>query len=313
MPILTFEWEKHHDVLQMAHNAMHTTFEIFVIHENLVYTKQAIYEIFQELDKLEQEFSRFIDNSDISRINALKLNESIRIGLDTFECLKQSIQLSRKTNSAFHINVGAWIQYGQDKQNENISENEIQNQLKTNMDLNFIKLDEKNKSVTSLSESLSLDLGGIGKGYAIDRIAHLLREWDIESALIHGGTSTALALDGPPGEKGWPITISNPDNLSGIIKKINLKNRTLSGSGLQKGQHIMNPRTGKPVTHRLATWACTKDATSSDALSTAFMIMTPDEIEAYCAKYPDTQAVTILQDSEENKKSSQILEFGNWE
>ena len=312
MPILTFEGKKRHNALRMAHDAMHTTFEIFVIHENHIYAKQAIYEIFQELDKLEQQFSRFINNSDISRINALKQNESIRIGLATFECLKQSKQLFSETNGIFNINVGSWVSYWRDRHGEQSLEKNVQNRTRQNTDWDFLKLDEKNITVTSLSKSISLDLGGIGKGYAIDRIATLLREWDIESALIHGGTSTALALDEPTGEKGWPITISHPDKTSGIIKKIFLKNRALSGSGLEKGQHIIDPRTGRPVEHNCAAWASTEDATSSDALSTAFMIMSPDEIEAYCAKYPDTQALIVLKDSEDSV-TKDILKYGNWE
>ncbi|MBN2029988.1 FAD:protein FMN transferase [bacterium] len=310
MPHITLQGEKSHDALRMAHEAMHTTFEIFFLHEDQQYAKQAVYEIFQELDKLEQAFSRFISNSDISRINALRQNETIRIGLDTFECLKQSKRLLSMTKGAFNINVGAWINYWRDRQDDISSDSNTQNRTKQSMEWDFLKLDEKNVTVTALSKSRSLDLGGIGKGYAIDHIARLLREWDIESALIHGGTSTALALDAPPAEKGWPITISHPNNPSKIMKKIDLENRALSGSGLQKGQHIIDPRTGKPVTGRLAAWAFTPDATSSDALSTAFMIMSTEEIRTFCMNYPDTQAVVVLKDEDENNR---ILEFGDWE
>ncbi len=308
MPHITFQGDQSHDALRMAHEAMHTTFEIFFLHENQQYAKQAVYEIFQELNKLEQAFSRFINNSDISRINALKQNESTRIGLETFECLKQSKRLFNMTKGAFNINVGGWVDYWRDRQGKSSSDENRQKRIKQNTDWDFLKLNEKTITVTALSKSRSLDLGGIGKGYAIDHIARLLREWDIPSALIHGGTSTALALDAPPAEKGWPITISQPDNPSEIIKKIYLENRALSGSGLQKGQHIIDPRSGQPVTGRLATWASTPDATSSDALSTAFMIMSTEEIEMFCSIYPDTQAVIVL-----DEDPPQILEFGNWE
>lgn len=311
MSNIIFHEKKRHDALRMAHEAMHTTFEIFVIHEDQQYARQAIYEIFQELNKLEQAFSRFMSNSDISRINALKQNESIRIGLDTFECLKQCKRLFNMTKGAFNINVGAWVDDWRDRQDvASSSDNHPQNRTQQSVAWDFLELDEKNVTVTVLTESRFLDLGGIGKGYAIDHIAELLREWDITSALIHGGTSTALALDAPPEENGWPITISHPDNPSEIIKKIYLENRALSGSGLQKGPHIIDPRSGKPVTDRLAAWAFTSDATSSDALSTAFMIMSPSDIEAFCMNDPKTQAVIILKNDD---GSTHILEFGNWE
>ncbi len=311
MSTITFHGKKHHNALRMAHEAMHTTFEIFVIHEDQQHARQAIYEIFQELNKLEQAFSRFISNSDISRINALKQNETIRIGLDTFECLKQCKRLFNMTEGIFNINVGGWVDDWRDRQDDAASsDSHTQNRIQQGVEWDFLDLDEKNVTVTALTESRSLDLGGIGKGYAIDLIARLLREWNITSALIHGGTSTALALDAPPEENGWPITISQPDSPSEIIKKIDLENWALSGSGLQKGRHIIDPRTGRPVTGRLAAWAFTPDATTSDGLSTAFTIMLPEEIEAFCMNDPGTKAVIILRD---NKEISEILEFGNWE
>ena len=172
--------------LRFSHHAMATLFEIFIIHDDPVYAEQAAFEAFQNLNRLEQELSRFIENSDISRINTAPVNQPVQVGLDVFACLKQSLLLSERTNHAFDITAGSGNQVGS---------------------LSF-DLDESNFEVTRLSDSVKIDLGGIGKGFAIDKMADCLDEWGIKPSLIHGGTSSALACDAPPDEEGWKITVS---------------------------------------------------------------------------------------------------------
>jgi thiamine biosynthesis lipoprotein len=173
-------------------------------------------------------------------------------------------------------------------------------------------LDESQYTVELLRDKVQIDLGGIGKGYAIDKMAELLRDWSIDVALIHGGYSTALGIDSPPGTKGWPVTLSNPRNLKQTLAGICLQNQALSGSGLQKGRHIIDPRRQEPVEGSSAAWACTCDAATADALSTAFMVMSPDEINQYCSHHPDVQAMLILHDETKKKQKERILHFGKW-
>jgi thiamine biosynthesis lipoprotein len=175
-----------------------------------------------------------------------------------------------------------------------------------------LELDETDFSVKLLADSIDLDLGGFGKGYAIDRMAEIFIEWDIDTVLIHGGQSSVLALTGPPGEKGWPVTLSDPLQPGRILKLIHLKHRALSGSGLQKGHHIFDPRTGKPVEGRLAAWASAPEGAVSDALSTACMVMTLEEIEAYCTQNPNTQGLVILMDKKVTTNMNPVFTFGDW-
>ncbi len=289
MPMIHFQGEIPHNACRFSHNSMATVFEIFAIHENVEYAEQAAWEAFRKLDRLEQEISRFIENSDISRINKLGKNQSTQIGLETFECLKQCAQLTKMTNGAFDITAGK------------------------NTGMHLLMLDETDFSVKLLADSIHIDLGGFGKGYAIDLMARLFLEWDIGSVFIHGGKSSVCALAEPPGEKGWPVTLSHPVQTRQILFHVYLKFRTLSGSGLQKGYHIINPRTGKPVEDRLAVWASTSEGATSDALSTAFMVMTLEEIEEYCQRNTDTQGLVILKDSSADENGKTVLKFGNWD
>jgi len=283
---------------------MATEFEIFIIHDDAQYAQQASLQAFIELDRLESELSRFIDNSDISRINNLKANQTIKIGLDTYACLKQCSHLYKKTAGAFDITIGALADLW--KKSSPPSKDDLKLARK-NIGMNLLRLDETNYTVTLLSDAINLNLGGYGKGYALDRMGELLREWDVKIALIHSGSSSVLALGAPPREKGWPLSVSNPSDYRENLSLIHLQNRSLSGSGVKKGKHIIDPRTGQPVEDKIAAWALSPIAATSDALSTAFMVMTPNEIEDFCQDNPDTGAMIIMK---EEKSKGRILRFG---
>jgi len=295
---------------RFSHNAMATVYEIYIIHDDADYAYQAAWEAFTELDCLEQELSRFIENSDISRINHLEKGESTRVGSDTFECIKQCAQIYNDTEGAFDITIGrlydCWLNF--DKTLRSPSHDELHKALQTT-GMNLLALDEADYRVYVMADYIGLDLGGFGKGYAIDKMAQLLVEWEIENAFIHGGTSSTFGLGAPGEETGWPISLSNPQHHDEIYARLNLHNRALSGSGLQKGRHIIDPRYGHPVGGRLAAWASTPNAATSDALSTAFMIMTPDEIQDYCSKHPGTQGL-VLSDTDERNFLKSISEKG---
>jgi thiamine biosynthesis lipoprotein len=149
----------------------------------------------------------------------------------------------------------------------------------------------------SLIRSLEIDLGGIGKGYALDKALAFLLDWGIDRALIHGGTSTVAAIGSPPSigpaGKGWPVGVGGgwPEAPNQVL----LMGRALSGSGTEvKGKHVMDPKTGLPAQAHLAAWASHPSAAESDALSTAFMVMTTAEVEEYCALHPEVWALVII-------------------
>ena len=90
-----------------------------------------------------------------------------------------------------------------------------------------------------------------------------------------------------------------------------MQGRALSGSGLQKGSHIIDPRTAQPVKGKYAAWACAPDAAAADALSTAFMVMTPDEVGKYCLHHPDVLAVIVMPQRGKKTRKDTILHFGH--
>jgi thiamine biosynthesis lipoprotein len=299
---------------RFSHEAMATTFEVIVVHEDERYASQAAVAAFDEVDRLEHELSRFIENSDIARINSLPANQPLQLGLDTFECLKIAIRVYGQTNGAFDITIGSLLRCwrNEDGTPRNPSPKQIElARLHTGTDL--LKLDEAEHTVRLLASPVQIDLGGIGKGYAVDQMAELFREWSINTVLISGGYSSVLALDAPPGTKGWPLTLSHPGNRKQILARLHLQNRALSGSGIQKGRHIIDPRLAQPVEGKCAAWSSAPDAAAADALSTAFMIMSPDEIKQFCSRRPNALAMIILQEPDEKTQKETILQFGPWD
>jgi len=345
--------------LRYSHEAMATTYEIFIVHKDSDYAEQAAWAAFDELDRLEQELSRFVENSDISRLNGLPPNQPLLLGPDAFDCLRLAQQIYYETNGAFDVTIGSLMAclLNKDKSLRNPTQEELKF-ARERTGLHLVVLDESEFTVQVVQEGVQVDLGGIGKGYAVDRMAALLREWSIDAALIHGGASSVLALDGPPGAEGWPITISDPDNRKDTLMRIKLKNQALSGSGLEKGRHIIDPRTAKPVENKVASWVLiepdadtklkveasnTADqagdqtglditsaaahiktdltptavgshylATWADALSTAFMVMSPRQIKQFCRKHKYVKGMVALEEKEAAGKKRIIVKFGEW-
>jgi len=295
-------------VHRFSRDAMATVFEVIIGHEDFDYARQASLAAFERLEGLEGELSRFIENSDISRINNLQPKKRVVVGEATFECLQLCMELYSETNGAFDVTVGSLMECrgGKDETKRAPSEEELNHALeRTGAEL--IKLNEEEHTVEVRSEGVRIDLGGIGKGYAVDKMAEVLCEWGIEEALIHGGHSTVLALGGPEGTKGWAVALSNPSNRKEVLAHLCLCGEAVSGSGLEKGEHIIDPRSGGAVCGRSGAWAIVSGAARADALSTAFMVMTAEEIEEYCQRNPQTLAMVMGEEAQGG-----ILRFGPW-
>jgi len=307
-------WASLPDVHRFSHQAMATTFEIIVQNADGRYAEQAANAAFDELDRIETELSRYVENSDVTRINNALAGRPVPLGLDTFECLEISGEIHARTGGAFDVTVGFLVDCWLDEERKPRvpSAQELEFARKhTGMRLLF--LDEASHSVTLAESPVRVDLGGVGKGYGVDKMAELLREWSIDRALIHGGFSSVLALEAPKDTPGWPVTLSDPNDRTRTLARLQLQGVAVSGSGVEKGGHIIDPRSARPVEGKLAAWSITADATGADALSTAFMVMTAAEVKAYCAGHADVRALLILEGDETEPSAEQIITAGKWE
>jgi len=291
------------NLVKFSHRAMNANFEVFIQHGDGTYAGRAARAAFQEVDRLETVLSRFIENSDVVRINQLTPGESAILDEDTMNCLRIARQGWQLTDGAFDVTIGniidAWKSNDVQK-----AESLLANQ--PNMDM--LELNA-NFSVKVLAENVNVDLGGIGKGYAVDKIAEILNEWGIKKALIHGGASSVLAMAPPKGRSGWRVTLTNPADNSKIMC-LEMKNEVLSCSGLERGRHIINPFTGQPITDRRACWVHMKsNAALADALTTAGMIMSIEKIRSLQEEIPE-MAIMLLMVTEEQKPT--LEKVGIW-
>jgi thiamine biosynthesis lipoprotein len=304
------------DVFKQAHrfsyDAMGTVFEILILNDDSQYASQAAAAAFDELLRIEQQLSRFLETSDISIVNQLVANKPMVLTPDAFDCIKLSIDIFEKTSGAFDITTGLLYNCFLDdnKKLRTPSNDDLQYAIEHTGSDN-IKLNDSARTIELSTAPIAVDLGGIGKGYALNRMAALLKDWSIDYALLHGGYSSVLAMDAPEGTNGWPVTFSDPDDRQKTIARVELANAALSASGLQKGAHIIDPATAKPITGKLATWVMTADAAVADALSTAFMIMTDQQIEDYCNESQQTRGLRISR-ANETDNNPKIKYFGDW-
>lgn len=287
-------------VFRFAHFAMGTTFELLLAEKDKEYARQISQAVFAEIDRVKDLISRFNPTSEIGQINRLRAGQSLNIGIETYECLITALTIHAETDGAFDINVGSLMKYRDaDFAESRPPRTDIRKQLalvkkSRGYAIKYLPAKEMEKPT-----ELNLDLGGIGKGYALDCTLEILSDWGVKRALVHGGTSTALSVGTPPeGEgqrKGWPVGIGGDWKCPNIPKKYFLKGRALSGSGTEvKGDHIFDPRTNKPAKVHRAVWVSHPSAAVADALSTAFMVMSTEEVRAYCKEHTDVWALVVI-------------------
>jgi thiamine biosynthesis lipoprotein len=244
------------DIYSFNHAAMATHFQVRIAHDEKTYAAQAAQAAFDLVDSLESSLSRFRMNSEIARIAKLAPGAKIRLSEPAFACLQIAKRMEQDTQRAFCSTPAA---------------------LRTQPSLPLWDLLTDEHTILCVSGQLEFDLGAIGKGFALDRAAELLRQWESSSFLLVAGGSSILAGDPPADSPGWSCGLGE-DNAS---QRFFLTRASLSGSGLAaKGAHILDPRTGLPALRKNRVWALADTAAESDALSTGCMVLTESELEA---------------------------------
>jgi thiamine biosynthesis lipoprotein len=265
--------------------AMGTTFDIYLYARDAARAAELFTHAFEEIERVEALLSNYRAESELSRLNARAAHEAVTTDPELYALLARSLAFSRLTGGAFDISVGSLMAaWGFFRGQGHYPTVDALAHARAQTGWRNVLLDPEQRTVRYLVPGLQLDAGAIGKGYALDRVAELLRTLGVSRALIGSGASSYIALGAPPGKAGWLIHVHDPLDEARIVSSVTLHDRSLSTSGsLQKffeldGRrygHIMDPRTGAPVAGRLQVTVITANATDSDALATALFVLGP--------------------------------------
>ena len=286
---------------------MATRFELVLHGRNPTALRAAGEEALRMVEELESRLSLFRPGSEIARLNARAAREPVRITPEVFALLQHAQRLQAESGGAFDITVAPLVRCwgfmggaGRLARPEEIAEA----RAKVGMDL--VRLNPEEFTVQFARDGVMLDLGAIGKGYAVERAAEALREAGVVSALLHGGTSTVQAIGQPPGEEFWKIAIEtpspSPDAPPALLATVPLKDEAMSVSGVwghcfEDGDrtfgHILDPRTGEPALGTVLAAVILPSATETDALSTALLTLGSAGHETISALRPGMRTLVV--------------------
>jgi FAD:protein FMN transferase len=252
---------------RFVHQAMNTTFHLWIQAPGEPEARGMAKECFDQLDLLESRLSRFVDSSDVSQINHLKSGETLHVSEVCHQCLLASVDAYSRTGGLFDITLGTSIAHRKTCLSGNAPP--LVGKLIIHPDI---------AAVTCEIPGREIDLGGIGKGFALDQLRLALIEWGAEGGLLTAGASSMLAF----GPEAWPIDLTGNSE----SQQISLMNQSLSASGTGvQGDHILHPagEDAMPANPFTRLWVTAPTATFAEIWSTALMLVEPELISEFIA------------------------------
>jgi thiamine biosynthesis lipoprotein len=260
------------------------------------------------IDRLEDQLTVYRDSSEIARINTTAAQSPVVVEPRLYALLEEATALSRETTGAFDLAAGALIRaWGFLKGPKRIPDPVTLAAARESSGSHHLRLDPACRTIAFDKPGVELNLGAIGKGYALDRAAELIREfWLPTGALLHAAQSSIVAVGSPPGSFGgrWEIAVRNPFDPERPLGTLRLRNRALATSGAafqyieangRRYGHIIDPRSGEPPSDGPASvTVLAPTGAEADALSTAFYLLGPDFAREYIRSHPDTAALFVL-------------------
>jgi thiamine biosynthesis lipoprotein len=297
-----------YSLVRVSRRAMATTFEVAIpagTHRDTIAAATAALDL---IDELEDQLTVYRDHSEVSRINSSASEDPVVVEENLFALLTKCAAWTRRTDGAFDIATGALVKaWGFFQREPHVPAPRDRIEAMARTGFRHIILNHESRSVKFRRAGLELNLGAVGKGYALDRAAQLLREeWGVTSALLHGGGSSVYAVGTPPGDtRGWPVRLKHPTEPERSLGTIHLRNRGLGTSAATfqyfeyKGEklgHLLDPRTGWPAHGTASAIVTAPTAAEADAMSTAVFILGEAGAERLVRLNPALGAVVLPDD-----------------
>jgi FAD:protein FMN transferase len=263
-------------------------------------------EALDEVDRIDRLMSHYKTDSPLSRINREAATSPVPVEPELFDFIAESIRYSRESDGAFDITVGPLMKvWGFFRGDGRLASGHDVEDVRSLVGSQHLILDAEHRTIRFDRPGVELDLGGIAKGYAVDRAVSLLRARHVAAALVSAGGSTIYGLGVPPNHDGWMVAIQDPTDSRKSAREVELKDRALSVAGSSEKffevhgvrySHIMDPRTGHPVQGVLSVAVMTTTGTQGDALDDAFFVLGPARTREYLQRLRDVEMFFFLPD-----------------
>jgi thiamine biosynthesis lipoprotein len=290
--------------VRLSRRAMACEFEVVATGEDSRALGDIAELALDEVERLEERFSCFRATSEVSYLNSEAALRPVIVSPDLFEILRVAKDVWRDTNGAFDVTAGPLV--GLWRKAEQIGFEPHSDAIEaalTKVGMAHVLLDEATHAVQFDSEGVRINLGAIGKGYAVGKAASILTEYGVESARVSGGGSSVQGIGPGPDGDGWKVGIRHPSKLDERVEEIVLRDQAMSTSGgpaqrdpnvREHFEHIIDPVTGAQAHSEAASvTVISGDAMLSDALATAFYLRGRELADAYCAGHEGVRTIFV--------------------
>lgn len=280
--------------------AMGTVIEITLIDDDEEAASKAALQAFQEIKRIEILMSRFLGSSDVTRINRSAGVEWVKVSPETAEVIKKAKEISELSEGGFDITVGPLTELWRKAREKKIPP--PAEEVKEKLDLvNFknIEMDQERR-VFLKKRDMAIDLGGIAKGYGVDRAFDVLRSLGYKKLIVNAGGD--LRAGGLKDNQPWSIGIQNPRESEKMLTRISVSNMAVATSGdyerffIYEGKryhHIFNPKNGFPTEGCQSVTIVAKDCITADALATAVFVLGPEKGYSLCQKLDGVDCLIV--------------------
>ena len=273
------------EMLRMEDNvdAMGTTYTVIAYAEDRSQLESGVGAALDEARRLDWVLSNYRSDSELSRVNRQAAEHPVPVSPEVFDLLSACLDFSRQSEGTFDITVGPLMRvWGFYKGSGSLPTKAEITKAEANVGFQNVLLDAQNHTVRFSKAGVEIDPGGIGKGYAVDRMIDILKEQGIRSAMVSAGGSSIYGLGTPPNDTGWTVKIRHPRKYMETVEELQLKDESLSTSGDYEKffeaegkiySHIMDPRTGYPATGMLSVSVVAPRTLISEAWAKPFFIL----------------------------------------
>jgi thiamine biosynthesis lipoprotein len=267
-----------------------------------------------QVDELEAQLSVFRESSEISLINREAATQAVPVEHSLFDLLSLCKSLHEQTERAFDITVGPLTRcWGFLRRGGRIPVAAELEHARSLVGSQKVLLDDETRTIRFIRDGMEINLGSIGKGYALDRVAASMRG-RVGNALLNAGASSIYAAGGGDRSEGWSVGLRDPRNKNRRLARLRLRDCALSTSGSEEqffeheGRrygHIIDPRSGWPAQRVTSVSVVARSAAISDALATAFFIGGREVVEKYCVANSEVLVIMLERDAK------RLLVFGS--